>query len=152
MVIQIPRVLQEYYRKRIVRASIVQGMSRFSSDIIITSFSTPFNFGEFMKEGLGYKYLRPASILTWTLQVFLPYIFYAQFGYLYSFKPSSFDGDKIKELVSTSLARNKEEVRKVYATMKEDTVTFFTAKTMSFMEFNKKTKVFTKIGDAKDFR
>ena len=41
---QLKGVLQEYYRKRIVRSAIVQGMSRLSSDIIITSFSTPFKF------------------------------------------------------------------------------------------------------------
>lgn len=40
---QLKGVLQEYYRKRIVRSAVVQGMSRLSSDIIITSFSTPFN-------------------------------------------------------------------------------------------------------------
>ena len=39
---QLKGVLQEYYRKRIVRSAIIQGMSRLSSDIIITSFSTPF--------------------------------------------------------------------------------------------------------------
>lgn len=41
---QLKGVLQEYYRKRIVRSAIIQGMSRLSSDIIITSFSTPFKF------------------------------------------------------------------------------------------------------------
>ena len=41
---QLKGVLQEYYRKRIVRSAVVQGMSRLSSDIIITSFSTPFKF------------------------------------------------------------------------------------------------------------
>ena len=49
------------------------------------------------------RYLRP----------FLPAIFYAQFGYLYSFAPSSFDGETIKKLVSESLERNKREVQKV---------------------------------------
>jgi zeaxanthin epoxidase len=40
---QLKGVLQEYYRKRIVRSAIIQGMSRISSDIIISAFSTPFN-------------------------------------------------------------------------------------------------------------
>lgn len=149
---QIEGALQSYYRKRIVRSAIVQGMSRFSSDIIISSFSTPFSFSEFMEEGLSYKYLNLPSLLTWYLQIFLPYIFYAQFGYLYSFAPSNFDADTIKKLVTNSLARNKKEVATVYSKMKEDYVTFFSAKTMTFMEFNKKTKEFTKIADAKDFR
>jgi hypothetical protein len=121
-------------------------MSRFSSDIIITSFSTPFKFSgiykyicmymisnissqihpctfndihistnysffifisEFMKEGLSYKYLTPSSLLTWYLRIFLPYIFYAQFGYLYSFSPSQFSKEKIKKYVEDSLVRNK---------------------------------------------
>ena len=87
---QIPGVLQDYYRQRIVRSANVQGMSRLTSDIIISSFSTPFRFDEFLKEGLNYKYLSFPSLLTAQLQFFLPYIFYAQFGYLYSFSPSAF--------------------------------------------------------------
>lgn len=99
---QIKESLQEYYRKRIVRSAIVQGMSRLSSDIIITSFSTPFRLDEFLKEGLGYKYFTFPSILTSYLQFFLPFIFYAQFGYLYSYAPSSFSQEKIGDLVKVS--------------------------------------------------
>ena len=33
---EIPGALQSYYRRRIVRSAIVQGMSRLSSDIIIS--------------------------------------------------------------------------------------------------------------------
>lgn len=149
---EIEAALQSYYRKRIVRSAVVQGMSRFSSDIIISSFSTPFSLKEFMEEGLSYKYLNLPSLLTYFLKVILPYIFYAQFGYLYSFSPSNFDAETIKKLVSNSLARNKKEVATVYSKMKEDYVTYFSAKTMSFMEFNTNTKEFSKIADAKDFR
>ena len=149
---QLPDRLQEYYRQRIVRSAIVQGMSRLSSDIIITSFSTPFRFDEFVKEGLGYKYLTFSSLLTSYLQFFLPYIFYAQFGYLYSFAPSAFTADKIKELVGSSMARNKDEVKRVYATLRDNAVTYFSAKTMSFMQYDEKTKEFKKLGDAQDFR
>jgi zeaxanthin epoxidase len=149
---QLPDRLQEYYRQRIVRSAIVQGMSRLSSDIIITSFSTPFRFDEFVKEGLDYKYLTLPSLLTSYLQFFLPYIFYAQFGYLYSFAPSAFTADKIKELVGSSVARNKDEVKRVYATLRDNAVTYFSAKTMSFMQYDEKTKEFKKLGDAQDFR
>ena len=69
---QITGALDEYYKKRIVRSAIVQGMSRLSSDIIISSFSTPFNFQEFLKEGFSYKYMSLPSLLTSYLQVFLP--------------------------------------------------------------------------------
>jgi len=149
---QLKGVLQDYYRKRIVRSAIIQGMSRFSSDIIITSFSTPFKFSEFMKEGLSYKYLTFSSILTWYLRIFLPYIFYAQFGYLYSFSPSEFSKDKIKKIVDDSLVRNKAEVQNVYDNLKEGYNTYFTAKTMQFMRYNIETKEVSKIADAKQMR
>ena len=148
----IPGALQEYYRKRIVRSAIVQGMSRLSSDIIINSFSTPFHLGEFAKEGLRYKYLKFASLLTWNLQAFLPLIFYAQFGYLYSFTPSEFSRETIDSLVTESLARNRREAKKVYETIKDGTVTFFSAKTMSFMRFNKQTEAVDTITDAYQLR
>jgi zeaxanthin epoxidase len=149
---QIPAALQSYYRRRIVRSAIVQGMSRLSSDVIISAFSTPFALDEFLEQGVGYKYLSFASVATWYLRPFLPLIFYAQFGYLYSFTPSSFDGESIRKLVQASLERNKREVGRVYAALKEGTVTYFTAKTMSFMRFDKATGEHVKIGDAGDFR
>lgn len=40
----------------------------------------------------------------------------------------------------------------VYATIKDNSITYFTAKTMSFMRFNKATGEHSKIGDAVDFR
>lgn len=149
---EIPDALQQYYRKRIVRASIVQGMSRLSSDIIIEAFSTPFSMSEFMKEGLSYEYLRPASLLTSYLKYFLPYIFYGQFGYLYSFAPSPFTKDTIAKLVKESLIRNKAEAGKVYDALKENTNTFFSAKSMSFKQFNKATEEIEEIGEAAAFR
>ena len=144
---QIPGALEDYYRQRIVRSAIVQGMSRLSSDIIINSFSVPFNLNEFMEQGLSYKYLKFQSLLTSYLQYFLPLIFYAQFGYLYSFRPSMFSKETIAKLVNNSLDRNKKEVAKVYGELKQNHVTYFSAKTMSLMEFDKATKEVTKIAD-----
>jgi hypothetical protein len=119
----------------------------------ITYFLNHFSFIiEFAKEGLGYKYLTPSSLLTWNLQSFLPYIFYAQFGYLYSFKPSSFSKEKITKYVDDALFRNKAEVQNVYDNLKEGYNTFFTAKTMQWMRYNKETKETTKIADAKQMR
>eukprot|EP01041_Mallomonas_annulata_P011378 gene11378-23816_t len=149
---QIPAVLQEYYQKRIIRSAIVQGMSRFSSDIIISAFTTPFSLKEYLQEGKGYKYLNPKALGTWYLQPFLPLIFYAQFGYLYSFQPTSFEPSYIQDLVKKSLARNKDELEKVYATLKDGYKTYFTAKTMSFMRYNTETKEISKIADAVDMR
>lgn len=149
---QIPGALQEYYRKRIVRTAIVQGMSRFSSDIIINTFSTPFKFTEFLEKGFEYEYLQPRSLGTWYLQPFLPLIFYAQFGYLYSFAPSNFEESTIKTLVTNSLSRNKAEAAKVYSTLKDGFITYFTAKQMAFMRFDVKTLETSKIADAAEFR
>jgi zeaxanthin epoxidase len=149
---QIEATLQEYYRKRIVRSAIVQGMSRLSSDIIISSFSTPFKMDEFMKEGLGYKFLSFPSLLTSYLQFFLPAIFYGQFGYLYSFAPSSFGETQIGKLVKNSLIRNKAEAAEVYKTLKDNTTTFFSAKSMAFMQFDRATKNIDQIAEAAEMR
>ena len=149
---QIPDTLQTYYRNRIVRSAIIQGMSRLSSDIIITAFSTPFRLTEYLKEKENYKYLQFKSIGTWYLQPFLPLIFYAQFGYLYSFAPSEFGEDEIKKMVEASVKRNKAEAEKIYSFLKEGYTTYFTAKTMSFMNFNKKTSEVSKIMDASELR
>jgi hypothetical protein len=127
-------------------------MSRLSSDIIINSFSTPFNLKEFVEHGLNYKYLKFTSVLTWYLQAFLPLIFYAQFGYLYSFTPSIFTKETISNLVKKSMERNKLEVAKVYSTLKDGYVTYFTAKTMSLMNFNKATNEVEKVADAYELR
>jgi zeaxanthin epoxidase len=148
----IPRALQTYYRERIVRSSIVQGLSRLSSDIIISQFTTPFDISEFLKEGLNYKYLNYKSMATNMLAFMLPMIFYAQFGYLYSMAPSSFEPKHLETLAKNSLERNKQEVAKIYSFLKAGTTTFFTAKTMSFMRFDRSTREISKIADAKDMR
>lgn len=149
---QIPSTLQEYYRTRIVRSAVVQGMSRLSSDLIISAFTTPFKLEEFLKDGAKYKYLTPKAVATWYLKPFLPYIFYAQFGYLYSFQPEEFSLESIQDIVKTSLIRNKAELAKVHAQLRDGYKTFFTAKTMSFMEYNEATKEISKVADAKDMR
>lgn len=149
---QIPEALQEYYRQRIVRSAVVQGMSRLSSDIIITSFSTPFRLSEFLKEGLSYKYLTFSSILTWYLQLFLPIIFYLQFGYLYSYTPSEFKVENINAFVNNSKKRNIAEIAGVYSYFKEGFITYFTAKTMSFMQFNKNTAETSQLVNAYELR
>merc|ERR1712146_364469 len=102
--------------------------------------------------GLSYKYLRPASLLTSYLKLFLPYIFYGQFGYLYSFAPSPFSKESIRKLVKESLIRNRSEASKVYGALKENTQTFFSAKTMSFKQFDMKTQEIRDIGEASAFR
>ena len=149
---QLRATLQEYYQQRIVRSAVVQGMSRLSSDIIITTFTTPFRLDEFLKEGAGYKYLSPQALGTSYMQNFLPAIFYAQFGFLYSFSPSNFGPDKIQKYVKDSVTRNKAEAMSVYKELKDGYTTYFTAKTMQFMRYNHATKEVSKVADAKDMR
>jgi len=149
---QIPSALQEYYRKRIVRSASVQGLSRFSSDVIISAFSTPFKWSEFLEQGMEYKYLNFPSLATSYLQGFLPLIFYAQFAFLYSYTPSEFKRETIEKLVKDSLTRNKAESASIYNLLKKNVQTYFSAKTMSFMAFDTKTLETTKLGDAVDFR
>lgn len=74
--------LQEFYKKRIVRVSIVQFMSRLASDLIINAFDTPWSPHDEL--GTSWK-----SYLTFFWKPILQYaIFPAQFAYLYSYCPS----------------------------------------------------------------
>lgn len=147
---QIPDVLQEYYRKRIVRSAIVQGFSRFSSDIIISAFSTPWRPKKMDQE--GNEYVNFKSIGTWLLQPFLPIIFYIQFGFLYSFAPTVFKKEEIEKLVQDSLLRNQAEASEVYSYLKEGYNTFFSAKTMSFSQYDNNKKVISPLIDADSLR
>lgn len=149
---QIPNALQEYYRNRIVRSAIVQGLSRLSSDVIIAAFSTPFRLSEYLKNKENYKYLKFNSIATWYLQPFLPLIFYAQFGFLYSFRPAIFSKEEIQKLVDDSLKRNKAEAETVYSFLKDGFTTYFSAKTMSFNQFSKKNEETKSIADVATVR
>ena len=148
----IPKTLDNYYKQRIIRSATVQGMSRASSDIIIEAFSTPFKLEEFLQEGFNYKYLNFRSLSTSYLKYFLPIIFYAQFGFLYSYTPSGFKADKIKKIVEDSIIRNQAEAGAIYAKLKDGFQTYFSAKTMAFWTFNKDTQETTKLGEAADFR
>ena len=40
---RLEQTLQEFYRKRILRVSIVQFLSRLASDLIINAFDTPWS-------------------------------------------------------------------------------------------------------------
>lgn len=79
---KLPQSLQSFYRKRIVRVSIVQLLSRLASDLIINAFDTPWSPHD--KLGTSWK-----SYLTFFWKPILQYaIFPAQFAYLYSYYPS----------------------------------------------------------------
>mmetsp|Transcript_20596 Transcript_20596/g.26641 ORF Transcript_20596/g.26641 Transcript_20596/m.26641 type:complete len:580 (-) Transcript_20596:2242-3981(-) len=93
--------LQEFYRKRIVRVSIVQFLSRLASDLIINAFDTPWS----PHDNLGTSW---KSYLTFFWKPLLQYaIFPAQFAYLYSYFPSGGMGDLPKVLAEKWEAEHK---------------------------------------------
>ncbi|GKY93052.1 hypothetical protein MPSEU_000273500 [Mayamaea pseudoterrestris] len=92
---KIERSLQEYYRKRIVRVSIVQFLSKLASDLIINAFDTPWS----PHDDLGKSW---KSYLTFFWKPVLQFaIFPLQFAYLYSFYPTGSIKDTAKALEET---------------------------------------------------
>lgn len=74
--------LQEFYKKRIVRVTIVQLLSKLASDLIVNAFDTPWS----PHDNLGQSW---KSYLTFFWKPVLQYaIFPLQFAYLYSYYPS----------------------------------------------------------------
>merc|ERR1712154_432250 len=74
--------LQQFYRKRILRVTIVQFLSRLASDLIINAFDTPWSPHD--NKGQSWK-----SYLTFFWKPLLQYvIFPVQFAFLYSYYPS----------------------------------------------------------------
>lgn len=100
----------------------------------------------------GNEYVNFKSIGTWLLQPFLPIIFYIQFGFLYSFAPTVFKKEEIEKLVQDSLLRNQAEASEVYSYLKEGYNTFFSAKTMSFSQYDNNKKVISPLIDADSLR
>lgn len=82
---ELPNLLNNYQKRRLVRSAVVQGLSRFASDIIIRGFDTPARIvkdettGEIKFENFNY-----AGIVTKILQPILPVFFSVQFNFLYS--------------------------------------------------------------------
>lgn len=108
--------LQEFYRARIVRVSIVQFLSRLASDLIINAFDTPWSPHD--SKGTSWK-----SYLTFFWKPLLQYvIFPAQFAYLYSFYPTgSMEGLPAK-LEETWKLKHKESAEDAFALAKEEGV------------------------------
>ncbi|EKX50009.1 zeaxanthin epoxidase, plastid-targeted [Guillardia theta CCMP2712] len=106
----IPGALRSFYFKRLPRTSVIQGLSRIASDLIVSAFDTPFQpawvdnrYGP-LGGPLGIN-----NIFTRIFQPFMGLIFYAQFGYVYTFHPKKCTDEEIKNLVDTVMARHKKE-------------------------------------------
>ena len=94
--------LQEFYRKRILRVSIVQFLSKLASDLIINAFDTPWS----PHDNLGKSW---KSYLTFFWKPVLQYlIFPAQFAYLYSFGPSGNIAETSRRLAEEWESKHRE--------------------------------------------
>lgn len=99
---KIEGALQEFYRKRILRVSAVQFLSRLASDLIINAFDTPWS----PHDNLGKSW---KSYLTFFWKPILQYlIFPAQFAFLYSYYPSG----ELRDITNQLRERWTEQHRK----------------------------------------
>lgn len=101
--------LQEFYKKRIIRVSIVQFLSRLASDLIINAFDTPWS----PHDNLGKSW---KSYLTFFWKPVLQYaIFPMQFAYLYSYYPSGSMRETAKALEAVWKERHFNEAEATFA-------------------------------------
>jgi len=106
--------LQDFYKKRIVRVSIVQFLSRLASDLIINAFDTPWS----PHDNLGTTW---KSYLTFFWKPILQYaIFPAQFAYLYSYHPSGSMGDLPADLESKWKKQHEEDAENAFNRVEEE--------------------------------
>jgi zeaxanthin epoxidase len=101
--------LQEFYRKRILRVSMVQFMSRLASDLIINAFDTPWSPHD--KLGQSWK-----SYLTFFWKPFLQFIIFPlQFAYLYSYHPTGSMAETASALEKEWRSRHHETAEEAFA-------------------------------------
>lgn len=101
--------LQQFYRKRIGRVSVVQFLSKLASDLIINAFDTPWS----PHDNLGTSW---KSYLTFFWKPILQYfIFPAQFAYLYSFHPTGSMAETAKKLAEKWERKHKETAEAAFS-------------------------------------
>jgi zeaxanthin epoxidase len=110
---KIENSLQDFYRKRILRVSAVQFLSRLASDLIVNAFDTPWS----PHDNLGKSW---KSYLTFFWKPVLQYaIFPAQFAFLYSYYPSGRMDETAKKLSETWKAAHFESSEKAFKKAEE---------------------------------
>mmetsp|Transcript_59811 Transcript_59811/g.66870 ORF Transcript_59811/g.66870 Transcript_59811/m.66870 type:complete len:579 (+) Transcript_59811:45-1781(+) len=110
---KIEDALQDFYRKRIVRVSAVQFLSRLASDLIINAFDTPWSPHD--KLGTSWK-----SYLTFFWKPILQYaIFPAQFAFLYSYYPTGRMDDVAQRLTEEWKSRHFKSSEEAFAKVDE---------------------------------
>jgi len=111
---RIEESLQSFYRKRIVRVSIVQFLSRLASDLIINAFDTPWS----PHDDLGKSW---KSYLTFFWKPVLQYlIFPVQFAYLYSYYPSGNMNDIPEQLEAKWKIEHKKSSEETFERVKRE--------------------------------
>ena len=106
--------LQDFYKKRIVRVTIVQFLSRLASDLIINAFDTPWS----PHDDLGKSW---KSYLTFFWKPLLQYaIFPAQFAYLYSYHPTGSMGDLPAALEAKWKKQHEKDAEEAFVRVSED--------------------------------
>lgn len=80
---ELTEALHWYHRRRLVRSAVVQGLSRFASDIIIQGFDTPAKIVRKDDGSWGLENFNYAGIVTALLRPILPIFFAIQFNFLY---------------------------------------------------------------------
>jgi zeaxanthin epoxidase len=73
--------LENYRSRRLIRSAAVQGLSRLASDIIVSTFDTPFKI--VLDGGLKFENFAYNSVVTAMLKPVLPIFFKIQFNFLY---------------------------------------------------------------------
>ena len=105
--------LQTFYRKRILRVSAVQFLSRLASDLIINAFDTPWS----PHDDLGKSW---KSYLTFFWKPVLQYvIFPLQFAYLYSYHPSGSMKETAAALEAAWKAKHFEDAEEAFTQAEE---------------------------------
>lgn len=101
--------LQNFYKRRILRVSTVQFMSRLASDLIINAFDTPWS----PHDNLGRSW---KSYLTFFWKPLLQYlIFPAQFAFLYSYHPTGNIAETAKALESKWKVTHREGAEEAFS-------------------------------------
>jgi len=112
---QIPGTLQGFYRERLPRTAVTQGLSRLASDLIVSAFDTPYQTAsQDPRYGALGGPLKINSFFTAMLRPFMGAIFYAQFGYLYTFHPKKCTTEEIEQLVDEVMTRHRVDAEAVW--------------------------------------
>ena len=120
--------LEKFYRKRIMRVSIVQFLSKLASDLIINAFDTPWS----PHDNLGKSW---KSYLTFFWKPVLQYmIFPAQFAYLYSYHPTGNMAKTAKALAEAWESKHKEACESAFSDAEDG---FVRSSGPSFFQKNK---------------